>query len=64
MIHFQIAVRSAQVSVIDHEELLTANRRSLDQLAESVATLPPDLAEAAVRFARQPTAAIIPTIER
>lgn len=57
MDHFLVAVDPEDVTLIDHEELLRADWRDLDQVAEATAALPGDLAEAAVRFAREATAA-------
>ena len=56
MHHFQLSVAAPNVAVIDHEELLVAEWRTLDQVVAAVATLPPELAEAAVKFARMAAA--------
>ena len=53
MIHYQVALSSSTVEVIDHEELLEARWLTLDQVREATASFPPELAEAALNFARQ-----------
>jgi 8-oxo-dGTP pyrophosphatase MutT (NUDIX family) len=55
MLHFQVAIASPTVELIDHEELLRAEWLSLDQVARAVASLPVELAEAAMKFAREAT---------
>jgi 8-oxo-dGTP pyrophosphatase MutT (NUDIX family) len=55
MDHFLVTVDPGDVTLIDHEELLRADWRDLDQVAEATASLPGDLAQAAVRFAREAT---------
>ena len=57
MDHIQVAVNPEDLTLIDHEELLRADWLDLDHVAEATAALPGDLAQAAVRFAREATAA-------
>jgi len=51
MLHFQAALSSTRVEIIDHEELLEADWLTLDQVREATASFPPQLAEAALHFA-------------
>lgn len=53
MRHYLVSLSSATVQVIDHEELLDAQWLTLDQVREAAASFPPELAEAALRFARE-----------
>jgi 8-oxo-dGTP pyrophosphatase MutT (NUDIX family) len=61
MLHFQVSIDSPSVDVIDHEELLRAEWLSLDQLTTAVTSLPAELAEAALKFARQATTRALTT---
>lgn len=51
--NFLVTVRSPRFEVIDHEELAGAAWKPVDEVAEALAPLPPDLAEPALTFARQ-----------
>src|SRR5262249_15013893 len=51
MIHYQVALSSSAVEIIDHEELVGVDWLTLDQVREATASFPPELAEAALRFA-------------
>jgi 8-oxo-dGTP diphosphatase len=51
MVHYLVALSSSTVEVIDHEELLEVDWLTLDQVREATASFPPELAEAAIRFA-------------
>jgi len=53
MIHYQVALATSDVDVIDHEELLDARWLTLDQVKSALASFPPELGEAAVRFASE-----------
>jgi 8-oxo-dGTP pyrophosphatase MutT (NUDIX family) len=55
MLHYQVAIASPTITLIDHEELLRAEWLSLDQVADAVTSLPAELADAAVKFARAAT---------
>lgn len=55
MLHYQVAIATPSVELIDHEELLGAAWLTLDRVAEAVTSLPAELAEAAMRFAREAT---------
>jgi 8-oxo-dGTP pyrophosphatase MutT (NUDIX family)/DNA-binding XRE family transcriptional regulator len=55
MLHYQVAIASPTVEVIDHEELVRAEWLSLNQVGKAVTSLPPELAEAALKFVRQVT---------
>lgn len=56
---FQVEVASPTVAVIDHEELVVAEWRSLDDLAGTFSKLPAELAEAALDCGRRATGAAI-----
>jgi excisionase family DNA binding protein len=58
--NFLVTVRSPRVEVIDHEELASVAWRPVDEVAEALAPLPPDLAEPALEFARQAIAHLAP----
>jgi ADP-ribose pyrophosphatase YjhB (NUDIX family)/DNA-binding XRE family transcriptional regulator len=51
--NFLVTMESPRVEVIDHEELTSAAWLTVDEVAEALSSLPPELAEPAVRFARQ-----------
>jgi XRE family transcriptional regulator, regulator of sulfur utilization len=53
MIHYLVTLSSSTVEVIDHEELLEVEWLTLDQVREATASFPPELAEAALRFAKE-----------
>lgn len=57
MDHIQVGVNPGDLVLTYHEELLRADWLDLDQVTEATAALPGDLAQAAVRFAREATAA-------
>ncbi len=51
VLHFLVTLSSSEVEVIDHVELFEANWLTLDQVRQATASFPPELAEAALRFA-------------
>lgn len=54
--HYQVAIASPEVRLVDHEELSGVEWIDVDQVAEEVAPLPEELAAIAVRCARQAVA--------
>jgi len=53
MIHYQVALSSNAVEIIDHEELIGVDWLTLDQVRQATASLPARLANAALNFARE-----------
>lgn len=51
--NFLVAIESPDVRVADHEELSGVEWLTLDQVAEAVSSLPAEIGEAALRFARE-----------
>jgi hypothetical protein len=48
-----VAIASAEIGVIDHDEIVSVGWRTVDQVREAVTYLPPELAEAAVKAVAQ-----------
>jgi hypothetical protein len=59
---FQIEIASPVVEVIDHEELMVVEWRTLDQVADAVSKLPKELSEPALRCAVQSTQTASPPL--